>query len=107
MKAFLKALKKTSPSIFADKRKRDEICHAAITQALTAKLEQYPTSVHEDEALLKQNNLAKRHRMAIEVRLGEKLLLQEAIALMQARGGITASEEAHDERPTKKVKTKA
>jgi SET domain-containing protein 6 len=105
MKTFLKALKKTSPSIFADKRKRDEICHAAVTQALTAKLEQYPTSAQEDEALLKQNNLAKRHRMAIEVRLGEKLLLQEAIALMQ--GGISASEDAHDERPTKKAKIRA
>jgi hypothetical protein len=43
--------------------------------------------------------------MAIEVRLGEKLLLQEAIALMQ--GGISASEDAHDERPTKKAKIRA
>jgi SET domain-containing protein 6 len=105
MKAFLKALKKSNPSIFADKRKRDEICNAAAAQALTAKLEQYPTSVEEDEALLKQANLAKRHRMAIEVRLGEKMLLREAIALM--RGETITSEEAHEDRPTKRAKTKA
>jgi SET domain-containing protein 6 len=105
LKAFLKALKKSDPFIFADKRKRDEICNAATAQALTAKLEQYPTSVEEDEALLKQTNLAKRHRMAVEVRLGEKMLLREVIALTQ--GGSITSGEAHEDRPTKRAKTKA
>jgi SET domain-containing protein 6 len=104
MKTFLKALKKSYPSTFADKRKRDEICNTATAQALTAKLGQYPTSVQEDEALSKQNNLTKRHRMAIEVRLGEKMLLQEAIALMQE--DTAASEEVHGERATKRAKTK-
>jgi SET domain-containing protein 6 len=105
MKAVLKALKKSNPSIFADKRKRDDICNAATAQALKAKLEQYPTSVEGDEALLKQANLAKRYRMAIEVRLGEKILLREAIALVQ--GGTVTSEDAHEDRPTKRAKTKA
>jgi SET domain-containing protein 6 len=105
MKTFLKALKKSNPSAFADKRKRDEICNTATAQALAAKLGQYPTSVQEDEVLLKQNNLEKRHRMAVEVRLGEKILLQEATALMQ--GGTAASEEVHEERATKKAKIQA
>jgi SET domain-containing protein 6 len=105
MKTFLKALKKSNPSMSADKRKRDEICKAAVAQALSDKLDQYPTSVQEDEALLKQRNLAKRHLMAIEVRLGEKVLLQEAISLLQ--GETTASEEAHHERAAKKAKITA
>jgi SET domain-containing protein 6 len=91
---FLKALKKSNPEVIADKRKRIESVKAAIVQALTAKLAQYPTS-----------DLAKRHRMAIEVRLGEKLLLQEAIALMQ--GDTVPGEEANGERSTKRARTHA
>ena len=105
MKSFLKALKKASPDAFADKRKRDEICSAVITRALSTKLEQYPTSLKEDEALLKKDGLPKRHRMAIEVRLGEKQLLYEAIALMQETAIVV--EESNGERATKKAKTNA
>jgi SET domain-containing protein 6 len=101
----LKALKKTNPETFADKRKRDEISSASILQALTAKLAQYPTSTQEDKALLKKDGISKRHRMAIEVRLGEKELLHEAVALLQGAG--SAEEEADGERATKKAKTKA
>lgn len=54
-----------------------------MTKALTAKLAQYPTSIEDDEKLLKVGSLEKRHRMAIEVRLGEKRLLHEALALLQ------------------------
>jgi len=73
-------------------------------QALTTKLGQYPTSVQEDQALLKNGDLSKRYRMAIEVRLGEKELLKEAIALMQ--GKTAAKEGTNGERVTKKAKTK-
>lgn len=89
----------------ADKRKRVEACKAAIIQALETKLGQYPTSLAEDEALLKKQDLSKRHRMAIEVRYGEKTLLQEAIALMQGSG--TASEETNGERASKRARTDA
>jgi SET domain-containing protein 6 len=105
LKTFLKALKKSKPDAFADKRKRDDICNAAIAQALAAKLEQYPTSTQEDEALLKTEGLSKRHRMAIEVRLGEKVLLQEATASMQE--STAAEEEPSSERAAKKARTKA
>jgi SET domain-containing protein 6 len=103
--AFLKAIRKSKPDVVADKRKRVESCKAAITQALMTKLEQYPTSIEEDKELLKKQDLAKRHRMAIEVRLGEKTLLQEAVALMQGSG--TTSEEANGERATKRTRTSA
>jgi SET domain-containing protein 6 len=104
LKDFLKALKKSKPDAFADKRKREDICNAAISQALTTKLKQYPTSAQEDEALLKTEDLSRRHRMAIEVRLGEKILLQEAAALMQE--SAVANEEPSGERAAKKAKTK-
>ena len=79
----LKALKKSNPGLIAEKRKREDIFNAGVTKALAAKLALYPTSINDDERLLKVGSLEKRHRMAIEVRLGEKRLLHEALALLQ------------------------
>jgi len=103
--AFLKAIKKSNPDLVADKRKRVESCKAAITQALIEKLGQYPTLIEQDKELLEKQDLAKRHYMAIEVRLGEKTLLQEAVALMQESG--TTSEQASGERTHKRARTSA
>lgn len=102
LKLFLKALKKAHPDAF-DKRKRDEICGAVVAQALMAKLAQYHTTAEEDQALLKKSDLAERHRMAVEVRLGEKELLKEAIEMMQ--GPPSANDEGNGERATKRAKT--
>jgi SET domain-containing protein 6 len=104
LKAVLKMIKKSQPDAFADKRKREDICNAAILQALTAKLGQYPTTAQEDEALLKKRDLSKRQCMAVEVRLGEKLLLQEGIDLI--KGNVAGDDDAADGRATKKAKTK-
>lgn len=104
LKTVLKMLKKAKPDAFADKRKREDICNAAILQALTAKIGQYPTTAQEDEALLKKNDISKRHRMAVEVRLGEKMLLQEVIDLLKKNVG--EDEGTTDERASKKAKTK-
>lgn len=49
--------------------------------------EEYATTLEEDEALLKGDNLAYRIRMAIEVRLGEKRVLREAIQEARAFSG--------------------
>lgn len=102
MKAFLKVLKKADPSLVADKRKRDEICGAVVREVLAARLAQYPTSLAEDQALLSSPGLSKRKQMAIHVRIGEKLLLQEAIDFVQ-RSGFSA-DEADGERSAKKAK---
>jgi SET domain-containing protein 6 len=102
LKDFFRALPK---SHLYDKRKRNNICHAAISQALTTKLAQYPTSAQEDEALLQAGDLSKRHRMAVEVRLGEKILLQEAIDFMQE--SVTANAEPSEERAAKRAKTRS
>ena len=87
VKALLKVLKKSKPGAISDKRKRDEIYKTIVAKALTAKLAQYPTSVEEDEQLLLNNDTKKRLRMAIEVRMGEKRLLQEALASVKDEEG--------------------
>jgi len=83
VKAVFKGIKKQKPELFSEKRKRVDDYQAIVSKALTAKLGTYPTTMEEDETLLKGDNLAKRHRMAITVRLGEKRLLHEALALLQ------------------------
>jgi SET domain-containing protein 6 len=50
LKTLFKLLKKTKPDAFANKRKREDACNAAILQALTAKLGQYPTTAQEGQA---------------------------------------------------------
>ena len=78
-----KGIKKQKPELFSEKRKRVDDYQAIVSKALTAKLATYPTTMEEDETLLNNNDLAKRYRMAITVRLGEKRLLHEALALLQ------------------------
>ncbi|KAF1842277.1 SET domain-containing protein RMS1 [Cucurbitaria berberidis CBS 394.84] len=87
MTAVLKEIKKLRPGFIPDKRKRDEVYDTIITTALKAKFGQYPTTLEEDEALLQQGDLSKRHRMAVSVRLGEKHLLREGLALRSKGAG--------------------
>lgn len=78
LKAFLKAIKKRHPELVSDKRKRDEIHHTTLAKTLQALEAQYPTTMAQDELLLRKTQLRERQRMAVEVRLGEKRLLREA-----------------------------
>ncbi|KAM5344746.1 hypothetical protein ACJ41O_010608 [Fusarium nematophilum] len=85
LKTFLKGVKKAQPEAIPDKRKRDEIHQAVLSKTLEALASRYPTSISQDELSLKRQNLSQRARMAVEVRLGEKKLLQEAIAAASSR----------------------
>jgi SET domain-containing protein 6 len=77
--AILKAVRKLRPETIPDKQRRDEICLSAMRQAFELKLAQYPTGADDDAALLSSNAVLGRPAMAVFVRYGEKLLLQEAI----------------------------
>ncbi|KAH6620520.1 SET domain-containing protein RMS1 [Boeremia exigua] len=99
LKDALKTIRKHKPDIIADKRKRDMIVTSVLTHILNEKLAEYPTSVREDQAMLEKPGLANRRRMAIEVRLGEKRLLEEALAFLEAR-----TEHEAEERPAKRLK---
>ncbi|OLN88998.1 Ribosomal lysine N-methyltransferase 4 [Colletotrichum chlorophyti] len=79
LKGVLKAIKKVKGDLIPDKRKRDEIYDRVVTLALQRLLAQYPTTAEEDEILLASGHLTPRQKMAVEVRLGEKRLLKEAL----------------------------
>lgn len=102
LKEALKLVKKQKPNLVTDKRKRDEIANAVLTQVLSEKLAEYPTSVQDDRELLEKKDLKSRHRMAIEVRLGEKVLLEEALAMLKERSA--AQVDGADERPAKRTR---
>lgn len=85
LKDALKIIKKHKPETVADRRNRDKITNTVVTQVLVEKLAEYPTTVQEDRAILKKSDLTKRHRMAVDIRLGEKTLLEEALAMLKAR----------------------
>ncbi|CAM1507847.1 Fc.00g046950.m01.CDS01 [Cosmosporella sp. VM-42] len=84
LKGVLKAVKKAQPDAIPDKRKRDEIHQAVLVKTIERLASRYPTSIAEDGLLLKSQNLSSRARMAIQVRIGEKKLLQEALAASTA-----------------------
>ncbi|KAK7209155.1 hypothetical protein V2G26_016333 [Clonostachys chloroleuca] len=90
VKAFLKGIKKLKPDLIPDKRKRDEILSDVMLNSLQLLESRYPTSHIEDRILLKRTDLSDRIRMAVEVRLGEKQLIQEAKALFQSSSSENA-----------------
>ena len=63
-------------------------------KGITDRLQQYPTSIEHDEALL-QSSLPRRVRMAVEVRIGEKKVLHDALAEVNhlASGGSNEFED--------------
>ena len=78
----------------------------ALREVLLTHLKSYKTTIAEDTALLQDDHLAKRLRMAVEVRLGEKELVAIAMDGLQNRvedmtGGfkrIDETREREDER---------
>ena len=51
-----------------------------MAEVLKARVKEYKTSIAEDKELLQKESIQGRRRMAVEVRLGEKEVLQEAQA---------------------------
>ncbi|KAK6954596.1 hypothetical protein Daesc_004563 [Daldinia eschscholtzii] len=81
----LKEIRKISPASIPDKSIRDEITLSVIHRALELRLAQYPTSQVYDLDLLSGNKVSGRQSMAVTVRWGEKVLLQEAIDFAQEK----------------------
>lgn len=70
---------------------------------------QYATSAEEDRQILRNDKaLARRHKMAIEVRLGEKMLLREAkqfvMSLLEEKYDVRLNGGSDTGPPTKKQK---
>ncbi|KAL1311881.1 hypothetical protein AAFC00_001953 [Neodothiora populina] len=62
----------------AQKKKLKRTCLEIIASSLAARLKQYETTIEQDQELLRDQKTSGRLRMAVDVRLGEKRLLQEA-----------------------------
>jgi SET domain-containing protein 6 len=80
-----------------------------LSQILRRRLEQYPTSSEQDAVLLGDSRTKGRLRMAIDVRLGEKKLLEEALTWtegkMEKYKGVpeeASVPESHGQPPRKK-----
>lgn len=65
-----------------------------LTQVLKERRNDYKTTIAEDVALLRDNALPKRRRMAIKVRLGEKEIIATAVNSMQIYVANEVSDEA-------------
>ena len=106
IRGVLKCLKKEKPELLPSTARSNEISDKVLTKALTTKLSQYPTSLEADKKLMQEGNLSKRHRMAVEVRSGEKMLLQEVKASLPGNRKDEIKE-GDIERPTKRQKTQS
>ncbi|PHH89712.1 hypothetical protein CDD83_5439 [Cordyceps sp. RAO-2017] len=84
LKRFLKAVQKLDGRAVQDKRGRDEAQQAILARSILAVESQYPTTGTQDELRLRQEDMSQRRRMAVQVRLGEKRLLEEAKSLLSA-----------------------
>ncbi|TLS30192.1 hypothetical protein PpBr36_03253 [Pyricularia pennisetigena] len=101
-KARLKEVKTIRPDAVPDKKFRDRIIYSAVREAASGKLAEYGSTLDEDLAKLPTlGSNQSRLRMAMEVRIGEKKLLHEAIAWLDekigdggANGGMDVDEPA-------------
>jgi len=90
VRAFLMAARKLKPDAVPDKGKRDEISLLATGDAIVARLKEYPTTIEEDAEIFEKSG--GRHRMAVEVRMGEKALLIAARDLVAKKLTVLAAE---------------
>lgn len=96
--ALLNSLLKANMSLVIDS---SDIVWELIRRATTLRLAEYPTSLEEDEKLLRDST--GRKRMAIEIRLGEKQLLREALNLIDRE--LQRNSNGHGEPVTKRQRT--
>lgn len=114
-KEVMKAVKKVKPDAVPDKTARDRAIYAAIAKALEARTKEYGTTLAQDLELYEKvkssspdtGALADRQMLALDVRIGEKVLLKEASEVAQAKLAELAAEAARggdDKRSAKRRK---
>lgn len=107
LKVVLKAVKKVRPEAVPDKAARDRVTYSAIARALDERIRQYGTTLEHD---LKQyeegsdgaDQKVRRQRMALDVRIGEKVLLRQAAESVKAKLAELAKAESDGEKPSAK-----
>ncbi|KAI1263536.1 SET domain-containing protein [Xylariaceae sp. FL1019] len=104
----LSSIRELSPDTIPDKVTRDEICLNVMRHAFERKLAEYQTSADDDMQLLHDASASapQRTRMALIVRHGEKLLLQEALSLADERmNELKTAHGEHGQPSAKRLKT--
>jgi len=77
--SMLKCFKKVSVAVMPNKRRQEELTYTIIPHVLALRMSDYPTTFAQDQVLLTRPETKGRLRMAIQIRVSEKLLLQEAM----------------------------
>ncbi len=76
----LRAIETSETSLPSRSKLATELVGHVLAIALRRREKEYATTIEEDEALLQAGNISNRAIMAIHVRIGEKMVLQEAIS---------------------------
>lgn len=107
LKAVMKAVKKVRPEAVPDKVARDKIIYSAIAKALDERTRQYGTTLEQDLKQFEEggdgaDQKVRRQRMALDVRVGEKVLLRQAAETVKAKLAELAKAESDGEKPSAK-----
>lgn len=107
LKALMKAVKKVRPEAVPDKVARDRIIYSAISRALDERTRQYATTLEQDLRQYEEggdgaDQKVRRQRMALDVRIGEKVLLKQAAETVKAKLAELAKAESDGEKPSAK-----
>ncbi|KAG6355973.1 hypothetical protein INS49_015358 [Diaporthe citri] len=107
LKVVMKAVKKVKPDAVPDKAARDRLIYSAIARALDERTRQYGTTLEQDikqyeEGTDGADQKLRRQRMALDVRIGEKVLLRQAAESVKAKLAELAKAESDGEKPSAK-----
>lgn len=103
LKTAMKAIKKVRPDAVPDKTVRDRVMYSAIAKALDKRSKQYGTTLEQDLELyaVGSGNMDRR-TMALDVRIGEKVLLKQASESVKAKLADLAESDRGGDKPSAK-----
>lgn len=110
MKEVMKVAKGLRPDAVPDKASRDKVIYAAIAQALLARAQEYSTTLTQDLELYEKQKTSSpegvldRKTMALDVRIGEKVLLQEVSEAVRVKLAKLTEADRGDTRSAKRRK---
>lgn len=74
----LAAIESSQASMSSRSKLATALVGQVVAMVLESRAREYSTTIEEDRTLLQAGNLTSRHQMAIQVRLGEKVVLEKA-----------------------------
>lgn len=107
LKAVMKAVKRVKPEAVPDKAARDNVIYSVIARALDERTRQYGTTLEQDVKQYEEGSdgadqKLRRQRMALDVRIGEKILLRQTAESVKAKLAELAKAESDGEKPSAK-----